>query len=277
MVNLQIQQAVYDAAGERWLAESPEFADDWRAEAERLAADFGDRPAGVDCPGCVFAQPFGPKHVAVVQAADWPTGSQRLRFRFLVLGHDLYRALGDPFAIADRFLPPWGATGELPALEWPPEPLPPRRVEQVQHALQTGDSQFLLGAAQALLDGGKILLVRPAPDETRLRDLWLLLPDSTRRELWPASFAFRPERFDAVVLPQIEAVPEHYLTEQQAGDYPEGRYELALQVAAEAGDQRGLDRLFARRSSREALRFAMFLLLAAVVLAIVVRLLPLAG
>ena len=92
------------------------------------------------------------------------------------------------------------------------------------------------------------------------RGLWQLLPERTRFELWPATLAFSNELgFHAVALPAApEPWPVGYLTADQARDYPEGRYELALQIAAEAGNQPDLDRLLARRSSRDTLRLAMF-------------------
>ena len=46
-------------------------------------------------------------------------------------------------------------------------------------------------------------------------------------------------------------------TDEQARDYPEGRYELALQTAAESGDQAELNRLFARRSSLDTIRIGL--------------------
>ena len=46
-----------------------------------------------------------------MQVADVPARSTGegplLGFRFLILGRPLYEALGDPFAIADRFPPDW--------------------------------------------------------------------------------------------------------------------------------------------------------------------------
>src|SRR6185437_15737749 len=57
-----IEQAVYagqEAGGYRFLARSPGFRDEWLAEAERVCTGFGERPAGVACPGCVFARPVG--------------------------------------------------------------------------------------------------------------------------------------------------------------------------------------------------------------------------
>jgi len=63
-----------------------------------------------------------------------------------------------------------------------------------------------------------------------------------------------------------------YMTEDQARDYPESRYERELQVAVEHNDQRTVDRLFARRSSAETLRLAIWIILAAVALSFVSRL-----
>lgn len=216
--------------------------------ALQTAAKFGNVPAAV------FALPFGASYVAVVQVAD-------RAFRFLILDRSLYEALGDPFAIADRFPPNWTVRGELDALEWPPEPLSPRTVEDVQSTLKTGDSPLLLGMTQALIDGSRVLLIRPEPDPELLRELWKLLPDRTRCDLWPATFANSVELgFHVAIVREAAAKwPIGYLTEEQARDYPEGRYELALQIAAEDGDQAALNKLFARRSSRDTLRLAIYM------------------
>src|SRR5262249_25723667 len=148
---------------------------------------------------------------------------------------------GDPFLLAERFPPNWSVRGDLPPLSWPDGSPPARRtVAQVQAALQNGDSPTLLGGTQALIDAGRLVFERPAPATDLLRRLWLLLPVSSRAHLWPASFAFGNSlKFDVLVVPRAD--PENYadyIREEQAGDYPEGRYELALQIAAEAGDQR---------------------------------------
>src|SRR5205814_1502832 len=121
--------------------------------------------------------------------------------------------------------------------------------------LRRPDGPNLLGGSQVLVDGGRVVFERPAPDPALLRDLWRLLPASARSDLWPAAFAFgNTLRFHVLAVPKAEGEEyTHYHTEEQAGDYPEGRYELALQTAAESGDQRGLDKLFARRSQAETL------------------------
>jgi hypothetical protein len=128
-------------------------------------------------------------------------------------------------------------------------------------------SPALLGGVQVLVDGGRLVFERPAPDLGLLRGLWTLLPTTTRCQLWPASFAFgNTLPFDALVVPPavftrepVEVAFPGYTTEDQACDYPQGSYELNLQIAAEAGNQADLDSLFARRSWGEVWRVALTL------------------
>src|SRR5262249_48653126 len=157
---------------------------------------------GVACAPCLFAQPFGPKHVAVVQIADQADGV--LGAYFLVLPQGDYRALdGDPFTIAETFPATWNARGELATLTWLQGPLPSRTVEQVQEVIKKEVGRSLLGGTQALLDGNRLVFERPQPDTALLRDLWTLLPTNSRCELWPASFAFgNALDFHALVVPQ---------------------------------------------------------------------------
>lgn len=272
--DLRIAQAVVavDSRGARIVATSDRID---AAECERIAVLFGQRPTGVMCPLAHFACPFGADHVAVVQVADqpWP----RLAFRFLIFAKDLYRHLGDPFAIADRYPPDWIVSGTLPELAWPMEVLPRRTVPLIQEVLKTADAgkwmDLLLGGTQALVDGGRVFVERSAPDEALLRSLWLLLPDRTRCELWPASFAFSNDLgFHAAALPVLPPDPNGVLhTEDGLRDYPQGRYELGIQIAAESADQRELDRLFARRTSSDTIRLALLLIAVAVVVAALVK------
>jgi hypothetical protein len=269
MPEILIEQALYGGqgiGGYRFLAQSPGFLEDWLPEAQRICTAFGERPAGVACPGCIFAQPFGKRHVVVVQVADQGTDDSdrpgTLAFRLLVLSRPDFSALGgDPFLVADRFPPPWHARKELPQLTWPADPLPERTLDEVQRVLKSPESPVLLGGAQALVDGGRLVFERPAPAAELVRSFWLLLPTNVRCFLWPASFAFgNALRFDLVVVPRAE--PEEfagYVTEEQAGDYPQGYYEHNLQIAAEAGDERDVQALFARRSRQETWKLGILL------------------
>jgi hypothetical protein len=279
-----IEQAIYgsqEAGGYRFLARSPGFVEEWLPEAQRLCTSFGERPGTVACPACVFAQRFGRRYAAIVQVADQGRDDSgrpgALGFHLLVLPLVAYRNLGgDPFGIAERFPPPWRARGDLPALSWLGEPPLARTVERVQGVLKRDEGPTLLGGAQVLVDGGRLVFERSAPATDLLRGLWTLLPTSTRWDLWPASFAFgNALRFDALVVPHAHGEEyAGYVTEQQAGDYPEGRYELHVQTAAEAGDQRGLDALFARRSRAETWRLGLTILALSLVLLMAMKLLP---
>jgi hypothetical protein len=174
----------------------------------------------------------------------------------------LYRALGDPFEIAQR-LPNWeGRTGEHEAFRWTTGPLPPRKVEDLHSILQAGHGPLLLGAAQALLDGYRIVLVRPEPQDELLAALWKLLPTRSQGEIMVATFA---ENLDlgcqVTVVPSLTGKPAPgTLSEEQVLDYPEGRYELALQIAIEGGNQAELEGLLARQTTQQMLKFVLILL-----------------
>jgi hypothetical protein len=263
MILRSIAQAVVGDSG--LITRSDGFDDAWRPEAERIVEAFG-LPRGTQAAECLFAIPFGRRHVAVVNVLG-------RRFRFLILGRRLWDAIPDPFAITDRFPPKWD--GPQPDLEWPPEPLPRRTVAELDRVFKLGDGPLLLGASQTLVDSGRIAIRRDGPDPALCRDLWNLLPDSTRRHCWPATFAYSTTLgFQLAVLPEVpEGGLPGYLTEDQARDYPESRYERELQTAVEHGDQKTVDRLFARRTSAETLRLAVWITVAALVLAVASRLL----
>jgi hypothetical protein len=273
MPDLRIQQAIVvaDARGARVAARSDEFD---TPEAERIAVLFGRRPAGTACPLAHFACPFGRTHVAVVRAEDRPGSGDAIAFRFLVLTRDLYRHLGDPFAISDRYPVDWHASGSLPLLAWPAEPLPERTLEELDAVLKTGDTGLLLGATQALVDGNRVLVPRAAPDEALARGVWKLLPDRTRVDLWPASFAFSDElglHFEVLPAVPAERLAPGVLNEDSVRDYPQSRYELHLQIAIESGDRAALRRLLARHTADDAIRLALYILAFAVIVAVVFR------
>ena len=224
-----------------------------------------------------------------------PNGELAITFWCYPLRHT-NSMLGDPFALADRFPAQWERSRTvLPALTMPAKPLAARTVADLRRVLKrvkagslrededpaaveltadNAESPALLGGVQVLVDGGKLCFVRQAPDNDLVQGLWTLLPISTRCRLWPATFAFSNALgFDVVVLPRRgDEDLTGYLTEEQAADYPAGRYELSLQTAAESGDQAALDTLFGRRSSPEMLRLAIKML---VILAVAVVVVPL--
>lgn len=271
-IELTITQAmlVTDSAGVRWVAKSDEFSVSWEEQAVRLVEGFGPRPEGVAVPAAVATLPFGKKHVAVVQFADQPVG---LMFRVLVLNRKLYEAISDPFAVSDTLPPNWSARGPLPPLTWTPDPPPARTVAEVAEILHH-DGPLLLGSTQALIDGMRVVLQRPVPEDSALRRVWKLLPYSVRNELAVATFTFGLDaRFNLSVTPNPPApLPFGTIGEENCRDLPEGRYELALQIAAESDNQAEVNRLFTRRSSKDTLKVALALLGIALLAALVSKL-----
>ncbi|CAN5514182.1 hypothetical protein BH11PLA2_BH11PLA2_09230 [soil metagenome] len=240
----------------------------------RTSVAFGTKPTGVTCSQAVFSLPVNDNTVAVGTLVD--TGHDSLAFRFLFVSRFVYRVLGDTFLIADRFPVNITARGSLPLLAWPDEPPPERNVHDLQVILKAGDSALLLGGAQALIDGVAIRLARSQPEAKLIRDLWQFLPHKARAELYPAEYCFEDgQAFHASVLPSVPAkLPPGQLNEEQVKEYPEGRFELAMQVAIENGDQAGLDKLLNRRTSREMFRFTVGIILFAFTAMIVMRLIP---
>lgn len=277
------------------LANSPGFDEAWVRYAQQIALDFGDRPNGVACPSALFALAFAGDRVAMIRVADLP--ANRLGFHFVVVSRQDYaRFLGNPFEVMAKIPTDWEAKG-LSTLRWPAVPLPPRSVDRVRDVLQklkanalpedvdpeeiekmertpeNSESPALLGGVQVLVDGGKLAFRRNAPDPGLLEGLWMLLPQTDRAELWPATFAFGNRLgFDALATPNIDG-PDFagYTSEEQALDYPEGYYELHLQIAAETNDQNALDRMLYRRTSKETWRLGLAILVIAAVFVLMGR------
>jgi hypothetical protein len=301
MAEITIEQALYRRESSnppRLLARSPGFDDSWLGDSEWLVLGFGDPPPWMSWPSAVYAQPLGKEHVAIVQVAarGKPSQTLTLDFHLLILPREAYvEFFGDPFEVARRLPPPWDAREPLPSRTLPAEPLPPRTVQEIQQILKrtkaaalsedrdppaedqdltidNAKSPALLGGAQVLVDGGRVVFERPDPDPELMQGLWKLLPTSTRCQLWPASFALSNAlNFDAVVTPRARAEEfSGYTGEEQAAHYPDGHYERRLQAAAEAGDQQELDALFGRRSAQQTIRLATTILavLCVVVLAL---------
>jgi hypothetical protein len=111
-----------------------------------------------------------------------------------------------------------------------------------------------------------LVFERSGPDARIVESIWALLPASERIGMWPATFHFGgAEAFDLVVVPP-KCGPDNprYLNEEQAGDYPEGRYELAMQIAVDNSRQSDIDALLTRRTRRQSFALSLALLFAIV-------------
>ena len=272
MKELFLEHALYGCqqGGYQFLAQSPGIDAQCQQELQQICTSFGERPPGVSCPRAVFAYPLSNKRVVVAQVADQgvdDTGRPgALSFYLLIFPIELYRYLGgDPFFLATRYPVIEHAQGELTPRSCFPEPAPPRLLPEIESILKDENSPTFLGSVQALLDGGRLAFERSEPDEKLVQNLWSLLPTSSRWEMWPTSFAFgNALGFHVLVTPRVdEETKAVYVSEEHAGDYPEGRYELRLQMATEAGDQQELDRLFSRRSPKDTIRLGFLILILA--------------
>lgn len=286
-MSVPFEQALFHRADHEapsLVARSPGFSDDWLPDALRLVLGFGNRPAGTPCGHAVFSQRLTKKQAAIVRVMDQEINGRRgLAYLVSSVAYSTYiKWLGDPFWIAAQLPANWQARGEMPQLTLLSPP-PVRTVRDLQLVLQrvkgtplredieaegaertvdNSESPALLGGVQILVDGGCVVFERPTSASGMIEALWTLLPHSTRAALWPANFAFCNDlRFDALVVPRAFGESYHgYADEEQAADYPEGRYEYRLQRAAEAGDQAEIDALLSRRSVNETWKLALGLL-----------------
>lgn len=260
-----------DSSGPRVIGRSQGVPFETEEAALKIAVQFGHRPPGANCPESVFTV-TDRGNLFIVKAGSLPGEGSPLAFR--MFGIAAKDRLGmDPLSWVESY-PLEALKGELPNVEWQ-NPFPPRRtVDEVRAVLKDGDSPLLLGSVQALLDGCKIAVSLAEAGPDFVRNVWKLLPEKSKAEVNPATFAFSADLgFDIVVLPEIPAkgIPG-YLTAEQVRDYPEGRYELALQHAAESSNQPELDRLFSRKTSREVLRLAIGMVVFALVVVLILKL-----
>lgn len=266
--DVSLEQVLYRRVDDGYTlaAQSAGVRPEWQAELASLCEKFAGPLAGADATAAVFARPLGRAHVAIAQVGG---EAGRPALWFLVASRRIYEALlGEPFALAASCALDWQARGALPTLAWPAGAAPRRSAADVRRVLLRADGLMLLGAAQALVDGARLVFRRQAPDLGLLSALWTLLPHTTRARLWPATFAADHRLgFHVAVAPDGAAFPG-YLTEAQAEEYPEGAYERRLHFAAEEGDEATIDALFGRRSREQTLRLALLLVGVALALAL---------
>ena len=134
-----------------------------------------------------------------------------------------------------------------------------RTAQVISAILAEGDAPTLLGAAQALVDGGKIHLQAevPIPIE-RLTPLWNLLPSRQRATLKIATYLNSTRLL--MDLAAGPSAPEHAWTWNKVGDYPEGDYEKSLHQAATLNDNDTIARLLGRGSRWDIIMLGLALL-----------------
>jgi hypothetical protein len=260
-----------DAAGPRVIGRTPNVPVEWEDDALNAIARFGERRGTDEEKSGVFATPKQASGLIFVVAFQLRIEGSPDAFRVLIVPRRERLAI-DPWQLLELF-PHHDDKGELVPIAaerlWPTR----RDVNTIRTILKEGDSPLLLGSAQALLDGCKIAVNQTDVSPHYVQELWQLLPDQSRMEWSFASYARSTEnRFDVVVLPEGRPISPGYLSAEQVRDYPEGRYELALQFAAENGDQRELDRLFARKTSNQILKMVIAMIAFALAAIVIIKL-----
>lgn len=268
---------IRDQKGPRVVGRCPHFTFEHEEYALWLAAAYGEPKPGAATAEAQFAL-HGPDTTLVYCGkvlplnADDPPTEPILGFHIIIVTHDVYKHdfRGNPFPLLNSVATPWNLRGGLPELVLNLPAHSRRDVTQLQQTLKAGDGPLLLGMTQAVLDGAKVALVRDAPDPQLIPTIWELLPDRVRCDVWPCTWALASTiPFDVLIVP-VPAAPG-YLHEEQVRNYPEGRYELALQTAIEAGDQAEIDRLMARKSSKDVLRMAIGMVAFALLVAAIMK------
>jgi hypothetical protein len=237
---------------------------DWHGDGPRLVQAS---ELDVDEWALKFSANYGsPRHSAFVVLSA-PDGVAVIRvvpgqFHIQIIPTGQYATRPDPFLWAEH------PDGEFE--------IPPRTTESLNAMFRMPDTDlpWLLGGCQTLLNGNKLILIRPSGSDTEIRKLWKMLPTPTQAEVRFATLA--PHLgfgCDFTVLPEAPDVwPAGHANEEQTRDTPEGRYELALQVAVESGDEASLQRLLARRTSDQMLRIMASVVGGMIVVGVVVRL-----
>lgn len=260
-----------DTAGPRVVGRSPNISFEWEEEALKFVVRYGQRTEQGESLIGVFASPKLPNGVSFIGTYLFRNDGSPEVFRIVIVNHR-ERIEIDPWLLAKQFEQS-NEKGDLETISidqlWPAN----RTADEIQTILKSGDSPLLLGSAQALLDGCKIIVSHSEANHDFIRDLWNLLPNQSRKELSFSTIVFSAEnRFDLSVMPEGSRPLQGFLTAEQVRDYPEGRYELALQLAAESRDQRELDRLFARKTSSQMLKLVISMIAFAFIVIIVMKL-----
>lgn len=139
-----------------------------------------------------------------------------------------------------------------------------RSSKAVESSLKQGDTPSLLGAAQLLVDGGRLNWAAESPLEVgQVEAIWSLLPTRQRALLGWTTY-LDSSRHKLAIGASRCPVPGSWAWDK-VGDYPEGDYERALHQAAFQGDEDTVSRLL-NRGSRTDVMILGLLLLGALVL-----------
>lgn len=255
---------VRDSAGVRVVARGDGISLATEEHALKLAVAFGQGPGEVASVLAVDDHDKRSRLVGSVRSIAPGT----LAFRFAVVAIEEYPKV-DPFHLAELLAKQSEKAGSIESEPSPPER---REVRRAAEILKAGDSPLILGAVQVLLDGGRFAVPLAEAGEGFIARVRQLMPYRSLDEMTFATQAFSAELpVDAMVLPEAVSVPGLFVAEALRC-YPNGRYEQAMLLACEQGDQAEFDRLLCRKTGTDTLKLAMGMVLFALVVTLIMKL-----
>jgi hypothetical protein len=216
-VSVRFEQAVYGSfafwnRGYGTLARSAGCRPEWLAALKAACQRYGERPAGVNDAGALFAKRIdrGPWVIVGVspQGHDDAGRPGALAFHALFVGPWTYaRAGADPFAFACRLRSDW-TLADLDAI-LPPGLAPIRRaIGRNSSGSATPDADERRGTiVDAMVRGRRVIVHSAEPIDALARDVWRTLPFRVRLRASVATWAFdNANRFDLVALPKLAGI-----------------------------------------------------------------------
>jgi len=203
------EQAVYGSfpfwdRGYAILASSPGCRPEWLTDLRAVCQRYGERPAGGAEAQAFFALPLSSGPWAIIgvgpQGVDDQGRPGALAFHALFLDpRDYRRAGGNPFPFTPLLRNDWTiATQTLSAGTW---------IAESPEPLHSVDQPRAIRIASALSQGQRIALQAAAPIDDLAREVWQLLPETTRARLSLATWAYgNGNQFDLVALPRLSGI-----------------------------------------------------------------------
>ena len=272
MPTVETARFAAESDGPRLLASSGGLSPGVLAAADELLRMTPPAPRSVDGPvdnrsSAFWVRPLSRRLTVLAQV-------EGAHARLLFFPRREYEAFGQPFLLDAHFAPDWPAPPGAEPLVWDGSEIAPRTCPQLMDLFKSHDMPLILGAAQALVDGGRLGLVAGAESPGTLAAVWQLLPTALQGRRTVCAVADLPGAgFDAFVTRRPpDPWPVAVLSSEQARDYPHGGYEFALQSAVEHGDEAALARVLSRRPSLDPVRAAVAVGLTALAAGVALRL-----
>ena len=255
---------IRDSAGVRLTARGDGISLATEEHALKIAVAFGQGPGEVA--SVLVVDDYDKRSRLVGSVRSVAAGTLSIRIAAVPINEYPFV---DPFRLAEELTKQAEKAGSI---EYEPTPPERREVSRAAEILKAGDSPLILGAVQVLLDGGRFAVPVVEAGKDFIRHVRHLMPYRSLDEMTFATLAFTAELpVDAMVVPEAVSVPGLFVAEALRC-YPNGRYEQAMLLACEQGDQAEFDRLLCRKTGTDTLKLAMGIVLFALLVTLIMKL-----